>query len=354
MNKNNAHNIAIIIPTKNRGEYMYRQLKYYAGVGSKHPVYIGDSSTGENIQTIQNAVDMWKKKIPIRYIHNPELNNLQATLHLLTLIQEKYACIIGDDDLQIPRSLTLCAEFLENNPDFASAHGHAVAVRVLGNGVYGKIIKIKNYPQQECTQPSALERILDYFTKYYVTHFSVIRTEILKKAFSLCSHVADRSFNEEILDCSLEIAIGKSKLLDCLSFVRQIHDHHYEVPSYFDWITTDMWANSYKNFENILSQEIARQDGIPLEKAQKAVKQSFWFFLQKHLTREYYQYYPENVVGKTSIKQYISQKFPLLKSLYKKIRPLISKKKWLHAEVDNPSSPYYKDFQEIRAAVEHS
>ena len=36
--------VAILIPTKNRSEFLIRQLKYYASVDSVHPIYIGDSS----------------------------------------------------------------------------------------------------------------------------------------------------------------------------------------------------------------------------------------------------------------------------------------------------------------------
>ena len=32
--------VAILIPTKNRSDFLIRQLKYYASVDSVHPIYI--------------------------------------------------------------------------------------------------------------------------------------------------------------------------------------------------------------------------------------------------------------------------------------------------------------------------
>lgn len=342
--------VGITTPTKNRPDFIIRQIQYYAKVKSPHTLYIGDSSSPENANKIQSTINKFKNTIHIVYCHYPHLNDIECQCQLTTLIQEKYACFIGDDDIQIPDSLTRCAEFLEQNPDYATAHGHAVAIRVKDSKAFGEITKIKDYPQPYVDQNLASERFLDYMKNYYATHFSVCRTKDFQKNYALTNTIYDKSFSGEILTSSLSIIDGKSKCLDCLSFIRQIHDRRQLIPNTFDWLTREGWNTAYNAFEKITAQAISEKDNIPLDTARSVIRQAFWFFLKKQLQIEYYETYPEPN-KKISFKSKIAMTLPFLKPIYKKIRPMISKKRWLHAEVLNPRSPYNKDFKIIQEII---
>jgi len=349
------NNIAILIPTKNRAEFVIRQLHYYTSVRSQYPVYIGDSSNSEHSLKIQKAIEQMKGALTVHYFCKPEFNYCKTTIHLLSLVKEEYICMIGDDDFQIPSSLEKCAEFLDTHKDYASAHGNAVAIRIMNNAVYGKIGKIKDYPQPQCEQNSANDRVLNFFNQYYVSHFSVVRAEVMKKAWSRWAETPERSFSEEILDATLIVVMGKSKLLDCLSFIRQIHDQHYLLPNTFDWITSSGWDANYLAFQKIVTEEITKKDNISQDTAQASVREAFWSYLQKWLALDYQthmsKHYPR--IAHPTMKEKIKKYLYFLMPMYKIIKPYVKKKRWIHAEVVNPSSPYYKDFKAVKYIIEN-
>ena len=243
-------NVGIVITTMDRAEFIKRQLEYYASANSPHTVYIGDSSNPEQVAKIEESIARFKNKIKIVYKFFPKTVGVQlCAQQMIDAITEKYFAIIGDDDFQIPSSLTKCAEFLENNPDYATAHGHAVAIRVKNNSVYGELSKIKDYPEPEIKNESAQDRIVNYLEHYYPTIFSVTRLEVIKEGYKYSDSITDKSFSSEMLPCALGIVAGKSKLIDCLSFVRQIHDGRYLLPDMYDWITQNDWSKEYQIFQ---------------------------------------------------------------------------------------------------------
>ena len=107
-------NVGIVITTMDRAEFIKRQLEYYASANSPHTVYIGDSSNPEQVAKIEESIARFKNKIKIVYKFFPKTVGVQlCAQQMIDAITEKYFAIIGDDDFQIPSSLTKCAEFLE-------------------------------------------------------------------------------------------------------------------------------------------------------------------------------------------------------------------------------------------------
>lgn len=345
MNSKNTR-VAIIIPSKNRPEFIIRQLEYYASVQSRHPIYIGDASSAENFKKIQDCAQSLKNSLEISLEHLPQLTLGQTKYRLFSQAREKYACYIGDDDFQIPAGLAQCAEFLETHPDSASAHGYAVAIRIEGNSAFGKIKKIKDYPQPEVRSETPSQRMFDYFSNYYVPIFSVVRREIMREAWSHTDAICDKALTAEMLPCALCIIPGKSKLVDCLSFVRQIHDSHYELLDFYDWFLQESWLHDFRAFQDIIFQEIQKRENISREKIQALFKQSFWKYLGFWSDLEYREKYPAREKNQRSVREAI-KKIPVAVEIYKILKPFIQHKKYLHAEVANPQSPYYGDFQAI-------
>ena len=345
--------VGIFIPTINRSDFVVRQLKYYATVKCPHAIYIGDSSNQEHSNKIKETIRSLNGLTKVVYEHLPSLNNKEAIQYLLSIVEEPYACFSGDDDYQIPDSLTKCAEFLENNPDYATASGYAVSFRLKKHGANGELSRLANYPRPYIKFESARERIAAYFEKYYVPLFSVNRTKQMLKNWETVNEIGDKSFGPEIVPSALSIIAGKSATLDCLGFVRQIHDRQYELPNTFDWITSPEWQPSYALFEKIISENLAIKDNISIGDAIKITRQSFWAYLQKYLSLEYE--IPHSIKTGGGIKQVISsarskmaQAFPILKQIYRMhIKPQMTGKKEMNFEVLQPSSKYYKDFEPV-------
>ena len=347
--------VGIFIPTMNRSEFIIRQLTYYASVNCTHTIYIADSSKSEeHLVKTKKSIEKFKDRLEIYYDHYPYYGQVESTYRTLTKIKEKYACVIGDDDYQIPDSLTKCSEFLENHPDYATASGLAVSFRLKNNSVYGELLRLADYPRFEIEASSAGERLKEFFSNYYVPLFSVNRTKNMLKNWEGLDEMKDKSFSAEIMPSAMSIIDGKSKVIDCLSLIRQIHDSHYILPNSFDWITSPEWNESYKIFEDEVSKNISNKDNISLEAATKVTRRSFWSYLQKYLAKEYYQRYP-NSKRDFSYKNFliharskIARTFPILKKIYRmQIKPQMTGKKELNYEVLQPKSKYYKDFKPV-------
>lgn len=342
----------IIIPSKNRSDFVIRQIRYYASVKCPHTIYIGDSSDEEHRKKIEKEIGILKNKIKIIYSHLPSSNNGQAIYHLLSITKEPYACFSGDDDYQIPDSITRCIEFLEKNRDYATASGYSVSFRLKNNGVYGELNRIANYPRRAIELGTAKARIVDFFENYYVPLFSVNRTGQMLNDWKNVDQIDDEPFAAEITPSALSIIDGKSAIIDCLGFIRQIHDKHFKMPTTFDWITSDKWKNSYDKFSEILSSAISPIDHIPAEEARNSIKQALQIYLIKQLSHEYSQIYlsknelSPKTTGLKQLKSSISRNFPQIKRVYKKWIKKTNIKD-LHFDVTQKSSKYYKDFKPV-------
>ncbi|MDP3792398.1 MAG: TIGR00180 family glycosyltransferase [bacterium] len=354
---NNDLKVAILIPTRNRADFVIRQLRYYASVNCPHTIYIGDSSDQENSEKIKNEINKLKNKINVVYKFLPTLTrgSAEAAKHLLAIVKEKYSCYSCDDDYQIPNSLTICAEFLENNPDYATAGGYSLSFRLKNNGIYGELGSLNDSLIKETLNNIAAERLIAFLTDNYVPLFYVNRTDQLLESHDHISEIKDHIFSSEIVPSSLSIIAGKSTMLDCLGYIRQMHDQHRVQLEPSEWITSPDWNESYKIYENVISESISKKDNIPLEDAIKVARRAFTGQLLKWLSAEHRNYNNKNSIPKRdyknivkSIRSKIVKTFPFLKHVYRaQVRPRLTNKKELHYEVLRPESKYYKDFKPI-------
>lgn len=354
-------NIAgIIIPTMNRPDFVIRQLNYYASVKCPHTIYVGDSSDDEYAQKLQKEIEIKRKFLEINYWQSPKPGSSSAQsmvecMHGLCLrVKEKYACFAGDDDYQIPSSVSKCIEFLENNPDYSSASGYAVSFRLKKHGVYGELGRLADYPRRNIEALTAAERILNFMANYYVPLFSVYKTKLIKECWSRSIKlVKNWEFSTEIMPSALLLISGKAKILDFLGFVRQIHSTNHQSPNTFDWATQPIWLESYDKFEKIISDAIVEHDGVAYSEAKRTARLAFWSYFQMWLAKDYKNNLlklsaDESKGGQTkNIRNLVATRLPFLKKIYREFRLLFSNKKQIHYEVLQPTSKYYKDFKPV-------
>jgi len=347
MNTPEKLKVAIVIPTMNRADFLIRQLRYYASVNCPHPIYIDDASEDSNADRLKAEVENLKNHITISYSNPGKCTNFQSMLNLLSRVKENYVAYCGDDDYLIPGTLTRCAEFLDQHADFSTAQGKAVSFRLQDQGAYGKLKKIANYPRRSIEADSARDRFTSLMQNYFVSLFAVHRAAQIKKNFLEIGTGIDRSFAEEILLVALDLVEGKSKTLDELGLVRQIHERHYELPDTYDWLTSEKFHDAYAQFESMISRAIAASDTISQEAAKKAVKRGFWAFLKYQLEREFPFVHKDLEKPKTvSLRNKIAKRFPLLRRVYQNICSFNGDKN-LHAAVLQPKSKYYYDFKPV-------
>lgn len=360
MENNLRLNVGIVIPTMNRADFVIRQLEYYAKLKSPHSVYVGDASNEENSKKLQAAIEKLSKHLTVNYYTHPaEYTITESQIDLYNRVREEYCVFSGDDDYQIPGSLTKCAEFLESNPEYSSVSGHSVSFRLTNNGVYGELQRLADYPRQQIESPTATERLTTFMTRFSVVLFSTHRTKQMIKCWSQSNTIKDKDFSHEFLPCAMSSVLGKSKIIDCLSFVRQIDNKKYIPPDIFDWITGKDWGSSYEIFNETLTKEISTKDGINIDEARKTLKRAFWNYLNISLPVGYNAIYTAYTAQSNNHKKprgnslrklrlRLGQKLPWLKNIYRRtIRPLTDAPRQIHYEVTRPSSPYHKDFQSV-------
>lgn len=349
--------VGIVIPTFNRPDFVIRQLKYYAKLNSPHPVYIGDASNDENSKKLQSFIYKISKDLTVFYYRHPKpaYSLTDTVIDLFNKVREKYCVQIGDDDYQIPGSITKCAEFLENNPDYSSASGYAVSFRLKNNGVYGALERLADYPRRQIESSTATERLIDFMSRYYVPLFSVHRTEQIKRCWSQAVVLKNLSFSTEILPSAISLILGKSKIIDCLSFIRQIHGRNLALPDTFNWMMGEDWYSSCKTFIKVLTEEIVAEDNIKTEDAYQVVKQASWKYISRRLSREYADKYDEPLMTQKTMSPYfkiiklkIGQNLPWLKNFYRQmIRPLTKALPQIHDDVLRKESKYHDDFKPV-------
>lgn len=344
----------IFIPTMNRVDFVIRQLRYYASVKCPHTIYVGDSSPKEESEKILREIERLGNVIRAKYYYFPGYDIWRAHYCLIKEIKEKYICYSGDDDYQVPNSVTKCIEFLEAHSDYTSASGYAVSFRLKQNSPYGQLKRLADYPRQQIEEATGTERIGHFFRTYYVTHFSVNKTADLVNYWRNDANIQDHNFKSEILPTALPLIYGKSKIIDCLGFIRQIHDRRYGLPNTFDWITSPEWQLSYVLFEKTISENLAAKDNISIEAATAVIRQSFWSYLQKYLSMDYEigrSTKAKGGVSKQAIdsaRSKIARMFPALKYIYRmRIKPQMTGEKELNFEVLQPKSKYYQDFKPV-------
>lgn len=354
MNGRLLSNAGIFIPTMNRVDFVIRQLHYYSSVGCPHTIYIGDSSSKEESEKIADEIQKLGDKIKAKYYYLPRYSSWQAHLYLITQVEEEYICYSGDDDYQIPNTVTKCIEFLQTNPEYTTASGHAVSFRLKESGPYGNLERLSNYPRRQIEDNTARERIINFFNKYYVTHFSVNRTQEMIKYWQSSEKIKEHHFQSEILPTSMPLIYGKSKIIDALGFIRQMHNRRITSNNTYDWLISPEWNEAYKIFEGIMAKNISEKDNISREEGVKIIKQAVWAYLKENLSKEYEIYNPipkkENQIKYLAhdIRSKTTKMFPFLKQIYRMhIKPKIKGGRELNFEVLQPNSEYYRDFKPV-------
>ena len=294
--------VAILIPTMNRPEFLIRSLRYYASVKSPHPVYIGDSSNAEHQERIENVIQELQSQIKLYYYRWPGLNDRQTIADLGKEVKEPYCAFIGDDDFFVPESLSKCVQYLEENPEYRTAQGKAVLFSLEKPGPFGAMDGFGPYwSNNEAEERTGVKRILEFGQNYWVPQFSVHRRhEFLEDSMDY-GNIKDKSFGE-LLHSYTFIIKGKSKFIDCLYLFRQGHDARYVTPDIFDWITGPDWQPSFRLFMKSLTSALMETDRISESVAHEAVKQAFWAYLANGILRKYQGKYGQTSSSKQNAK----------------------------------------------------
>ena len=206
--------ISIIIPTKNRIHYLERLLTFI-NENEYFSIIILDSSVNQKAKDSNKSI--FKKK-NINIIDFPENISVNEKISkVCKFLNTKYAVICADDDFLIPSSIITAAKFLDNNLDYASAHGNYYThpnYEQINSGKKFYLNKI--YHGENIVSSNSFERLKQYLqhkTTYY-PYYAIHRTEDFKRIWE--DHykylIFDRGYIE-IIPSSLSLLMGNQKIL---------------------------------------------------------------------------------------------------------------------------------------------
>ena len=334
--------LGIVIPTKDRSEFIIKQLVYYAETNCPYSVYIGDSSGPAHLDQTLEAIEKLKGKLNVFHYHYPEADAPTAMKLLVESVKEKYSVYTGDDDYLVPNSLKKCVSFLEEHSEYSTVHGNSVMYTLSGNGAYGDITAFGPYTLKDSENDAAGQRLINYLKDYWVVEFSVRRTEDHLLACEQRDIIKDSGF-AEILTNALTIVLGKSKKLNCIYLTRQIHDQRYQSAGGIDnWISTPKWLSAYRIFHQSLTELLRKNQQFSLKEAEKLTDEAFSEYLKggfSNLRRKQKKETLDNV-------KQIAKQIPGVSTVHRMIRNSHSKP---HGEFElsrllQSSSNYHQDF----------
>jgi len=338
----------------NRPEFLLRHFEFSELMNSPHPIYVSDSSNEENAEKIKRGIKRFKKLSIVYEWVPPGKDHLYS---LFPLIKEKYCIQVGDDDLIIPKTISECADFLENNSDYGTCAGKQVNFNFRQEDYikpHGLIARQTLPLGRSFEEEDMLVRAKIFWSGTYFTCFAVRRTETERSIRNITKYSALAGRITEISIWSILIISGKSKILNKLGYVMQQSD----IRSFPTELTADfMLAPSTKGKLDICQNGLSKflqGKGVSHEESLKISEWLLILYLARQFSQEanYSFPYPKSIKS-LPLKQNLSKKirylalsYPFFKKIYYKFK--------IPDDVTRPESKYFNDFKIIKDFLEES
>ena len=255
----------IVMPIKDRPEYLKRSLDFLISQGFSGQVVIADGSSDdmslENKQVIDN-----QKEIKIVYVYTAGVSKKMGwwiEMHqALKDIEYKYSLLYPDDDFFFLDEIDHCLDFLENNEDYVSARGRFV----WGKRQYEKSskrhqIQFAKMPMHSFTEPVVERRIVDMFNRYCHGFYDIVRRDVFLHAIDQLPKYFSKGAWFDQFACTILCGIhGKTHTSPRLYCVRQNHSGQKQkresrVDPYQHWpmlLISPDFSDIYQSFRQCL------------------------------------------------------------------------------------------------------
>lgn len=353
--------LTIVVPTYNRPDRLLRLLKYYDASACEAQIHVLDSSSSPGPR--QEELEHWLahgRRIHVKR-YPPQTLPLLKMLDGIRGISTPYAVLCADDDFIIPGALEEGVGVLARHREVSVVHGRGVLFGVNG----GRVQWVAPYLQRSVADETAAERLLNHVRRYSVMFYSVHRTEALRENLQrVCEAGLDWHTWGEIALSALAVIQGKAIALPRLYLVREGHEgmwsarmSHARNLDAFDWLTDTAFARqagSYEQFRDCLVPELARQDGLGVERAREIVKQAFWPYLVGQMEEKWRgEGRAATTVGVVARIREAARRVPGLRDAWRAVRTRMPDEEATVSleALRRPSSRHYRDFMPIYQAI---
>ncbi len=340
----------IIIPTYNRPNYLKRTLGYYKECKDDFEIIIADSSSDENKKKNKEVISPFPS-LKILHLNNylESINPWYKFADAINFVKSKYCLFCSDDDFVIPKTVSFCTDFLENNSNFITAHGHYIMFYLKKKrGRNKKIYWLSEYSLESLTNSQAELRLKEHLSDYSLPTFSAVhRTSFLKMALEETTKYAHDNRFGELLPSMLASIYGKIKCFDLPYAVQEININSTgtTTETLEDFIQKGTYEEKYRKFRNCLSIHLSKNSKLDRKESEKILDSAMNDYLGEN--------YPENSKSfltkkmKDILKILPPEVYNIIKSLY--IRSRLSKlKDNFSILINSPSFEYYEDFRKIQ------
>lgn len=350
----------LCIPTKNRPGFVARLLGYYARTGFRHALLVGDASEGTVAEQTQAVCRSFADRLRVQYIGQTGLHVMATLEHLSAAASSRYCSWVSDDDFLCTSSIDRCIAFLEHHPEYAAAQGRGILFQTDTSRPHGSIGNVTRYPYAQLEAERAEQRLREHVHNGMPSlHAAVRRIEDFHEMVGGLSDLPGARqgfiFDDVIPQC-VAATQGKIKTLDCLYLVRHAHDGIYRQVDAYDWVTDPDWGASYQRLQDRVVEGLMRHDGLTVEEARRIMKEAFWPYLARFLTRSLETSHGARRPlgqGGGSVRA-VAKRIPGVRWGWRSMRAMIqrcSDELSLPALLQ-PSAPYHDDFMPVYHAVQ--
>ena len=231
---NNPDLFTIVMPIKDRPEFLRRSLNFLATQGFLGRVVIADGSNEDMNLENKQIVDS-QQEIQIVYVHTADVSgNMGWWIEMYQALKDKeckYSLLYPDDDFFFLDEVDHCLDFLENNQDYVSARGRFVWIdqSYNNNGEIGQISAsdqtvFSSMPMYSFTMSVVEHRITDMFSHYCHGFYDIVRRDIFLNVLNQIPKYFSKSAWLEQFACTILCGIhGKTHTSPQLYCIRQHH-----------------------------------------------------------------------------------------------------------------------------------
>ena len=274
--------ITIVITTRNRPEYIERQLKYYRHQNYSGKIIIGDASENKDAELNKNNIKIFKKNLNIEYVSQKNYSVPKSLYELSKIIDTEFCVSVADGGFLITANLSKCTDYLKKNIDCSAVHGKALMFSFINDGPYSDAIQsIQDYKLPQSLENNASDRWSNFMKNYAVPMYCVVRSDIYRSMWAGMDKIKNPSLAGELVPASIMVISGRIVELDFLYLVRHIHKKRTNLPTFYDWIVTKDWSQSFQIAKKTIIKKILENDDLNDKIVVKKVDDAFKYFFLK-------------------------------------------------------------------------
>jgi glycosyltransferase domain-containing protein len=247
--------LTVILPTRNRPGYCAAQLRFFRDCGMPHPIVVADSSDPADARAVRDACAG-----VARYLHfDPSIVVSKKLARTLRTIATPFVVATPDDDVTFPHAIDAALAHLQQNPDFAAAHGYVL--RFSAHGDDFDIHHVSGFtPTIAYDDP--LQRLYYLIRRYQPFIWAVFRTDAFTAAMNAASGVEGLIFEELTFAATAALA-GKIARLPVVFSMRGMEESTGRLDRVhpFFWFLQDSptFFASYAAYKSKLLRQLRRE-----------------------------------------------------------------------------------------------